>query len=193
MKLKITLITVFCSIGIGAFAQDLRVVNGITVDLGPVHTWLASSPRLLTERPLAHWKILRIAEFKGQLAGWDQCLVRNEDGQVFDVLLAHLEPAVRNAFQQLSEVRASLKASRQQIYNDEDQLAGLPRSSSIVVSRMRAGLLSKISQERIEFGRLQQLEREAAAESEKNGCFGFLAMRTSAYGGLPVWDCGQKR
>jgi hypothetical protein len=176
-----------------AVGQDWRVVNGISVNLGPVHDWLSTFPRLQSERPMPHWKLLHISEFKTQLAGWDQCLVENEDGQVVEVLIAHLEPAIHAAFSQLASIRSTIIALRNQIYADEDQMAALPATSTIVVTRMRRTLVGRIAQEREQFARLQITERQAISECRRVGQLGFLAMRSDAYGGLPIWDCGEKR
>jgi len=63
---KQILVLILLFAGFRAFAQqDLRVVNGITVDPAPIHAWFAS-PKNDREgsRPMKHWQELRLIDFK---------------------------------------------------------------------------------------------------------------------------------
>jgi len=194
MKTFNTIALILGTITASAVAQDLRTVNGKTVDLGPVHEWLTTVPRLKSERPMPHWKVLHLVEFKRQLVGGDVFTVRTEDGQVTELLIVHLEPAIRAPFVGFAQLKAAIAALKPQIHAEEDQLAGSGPSSSRYLNWRRQQVMNQLQADRRALSRLVESEKEAAREARQNDAFGFLAMSINrTYAGLPIWDCGQKK
>ncbi len=70
----------------GASAADLRVVNGVTVNLDQVNEWLASDRK--AERPMKHWKQVRITEAKDLVGSWQRYAIKTESGQKTEIASA---------------------------------------------------------------------------------------------------------
>ena len=67
-------------------AADKRNVNGITVDLQPIHDW-KQAPK--GDRPMPHWKDVYLVEIQKPLFGGYLCNVRL-DGKIQTVVIMHL-------------------------------------------------------------------------------------------------------
>lgn len=186
-----------------AFAQeshDWRTVNGVAVDLGPVHQWLVDRQG---ERPLKHWKQLRLVEMKGTLAGWDNCQVKTESGADTELLLANLPADVKAFFQSLNRQHTEIVRLREVIVRDTQQIRLLEAKTPVaaygdinyvnsVMSQRRQLETWKANVEtaREQLGELQisyDLKVQQAGER-----LAVLAMFSGRkYSNLEVWDCGK--
>ena len=75
--------------------RDVRVVNGKTVDLSPVHAWYLKRDG---ERPMKHWKKLEVCQLKGPTAGWERCVLKDEEGGLVEVFVGNLPAAIRSTW-----------------------------------------------------------------------------------------------
>ncbi len=182
--------------------RDLRVVNGVAVDLGPVHKWLADHQG---ERPLKHWKQLRVTEIKTPISGWERCRVKNEAGGEVELLVANLPAQVKTFFQSLNQQYADIVRLRTRIETETRTIRLLDGQIPEAAWGDTAYVNSVISQRRqleaakanLETSR-EQLVTLQTSYDEQVGQAGerltVLAMFSGRkYSGLEVWDCGKPK
>jgi len=157
---------------------ETRIVNGKEVDLQPLIDW---SSHKKGERPLKHWKLLKILENKGQTA--------------YSVVLADIEGTqTQIALKNCPDAALQLLSQKQAL---EGQLA------SVKHDHQAAAQDAANTRKRKEVKQAKRTEA-ADAEAEKNirkqisdldekikHQNGVYAMNTgSTFNGLPVWDTG---
>ena len=97
MKTRI-LITVFAlTVAVLASAQDIRYVGDKAVDLSPLRTWIKTGKG---ERPLQHWKEVRVESLASGLQTWPKCSIK-VDGDTKTVFLRNLPKPTIDAFSQV--------------------------------------------------------------------------------------------
>lgn len=90
--------------------QDLRKVNGVTVDLAPLNTWLAHPEG---ERPLKHWKQVTVQSVTPAF-GHYFCMIEG-DGVPGAIYLPRLPKDVLAHFQQVDRLQAEMTSLRQHL------------------------------------------------------------------------------
>jgi hypothetical protein len=183
--------------------EDVRVVNGIKVDLIQVHNWLQHRKG---ERPLKHWQQIQVFQIKEKLAGsWDRCVVKTEAGDFTEIWIANLPPEVKKYFERRLELESNITALRSQVEREER----LARENNAITPHYMegpAGYVDRALEQRAEVNlaleRVRQKKealfkletefdalRNSGAEITKE-----LAMFTGRrQANLEVWDCGWKR
>lgn len=191
MKTAAIALTVLISVG-HSFAQDVRIVGGRAVDLQPVHTWFGTHKG---ERPMAHWKQIKVTQIKNPIATWDDCFIQTEDGATTEILLAHCDPSVRSSFAALSGADSRITFLESQINADHAQLAAPYQKGAIAVQRARSAVSAQLATLQGEYSTLtNQRAKIFLAHVESARQVNLLAMFTGQrYSGLEVWDCGLKR
>lgn len=187
-RTKLTLLSIMLAVGTTTFSQDWRQVGDARVDLGPLHEWLAKGrvKGKKEERPLQHWQSIRVLEFKKQLANYDQCTVKLEDGSVTEVLIAHVEPSVWAVYTEIVQIREKAARVQSQIDAANNDLNDANR-------RTRRNRNSQLKQLRKDIAELNKDEKAALKKLENSKEGGMFAMNTGkTYAGFPVWDCGIK-
>lgn len=190
--------------------RDLRVVNGMAVDLGPVHKWLLSRKG---ERPMKHWKQVQVLELNGDFAGYARCVGSIENGPKMEILVAHLPPgpakfltAMKQRHGQIVALRAQLAADRRTIAALGDRYVYTPSQQVSITSGSRGG--TTVDSEATRFAdyqaALRNREQHESMLAEFEAAYRdllqqnakqttFLAMFTGKkYSNLDIWDCGRK-
>lgn len=187
MKLILALcaLCVLCGSNLFAATNDLRTVNGIRVNIGPVVEWFAK-PSTNT-RPMPHWKRIQVVELKEAVAGYQKCMVSIEGSAPTEVFIAHLPKRIPEVFQQLRDLKASTEAAQTQ------------------VAQARQNVRSALVDDRVDGQHFQHALN--AASNTKGNAAGYAALYQAAasdprplqefamstgqkYSGLAVWDCG---
>lgn len=185
-----------------AIQRDIRIVNGIRVDLGPVNRWLRDRQG---ERPMKHWKELQVYRLKGNVGGFDRCVVKIEDQDFSEVLVKNLPAEINNYFRVLNYQSLTITNLRAQIEFEEQNVewegAIVPIPPGVVINSLEdaTNQLVHISPEAISLK--EQKERLVRMEAEhevwRNRGLDqtkVLAMPSGIkYANLPVWDCGARK
>ena len=173
------------------FAQDkpdVRVVNGVTVDLSPVHKWLESRQG---ERPLQQWKQFTLVEPRGTVSLLDRCLVTSEAGGKKEILIANLPRESKAALTTLAQQLVAIQKATAIIENDERKLriAGASTNSDSYATGESYANLKKAKED---LAKMQQAR--LASLSALMPKLDVLAMFTgSKMQDLEVWDCGREK
>jgi hypothetical protein len=185
--------------------DDIRLVNGIKVNLGPVHDWLITHKG---ERPMAHWKQIRIQEMAENMGGWQRCLVKIEDQPMTYILIGNIADYVRKAFASIADKETAMDSARAQVEQDK-------RSLEIARQRYRQGTggLVTVSGSRVDsdatrendlYEARRKLDRDSVAVEDRSReyleAFQTIASETTVlgmfsgrdYAKLKIWDCGFK-
>jgi hypothetical protein len=86
MKLLSTVLLILASSR--AFSQsDVRSVNGMKVDLAPLHQWYITKTG---DRPFKHWRMITLTESQGRYSQWERFDCRDESGTKLNIMLDHL-------------------------------------------------------------------------------------------------------
>lgn len=184
-------LAILCALmaNLAGLAQDWRLVNQASVDLGPLHEWLKGGHQ--GERPLSHWKELHLVDITGGLHPYDKCLVRFEDGKLIEIYLGNLEPQIRLAFTRVKEVQTQIDQLESQIINDQEQLDNLPTGAKF--RTQRATLTASINRSKQSVSKLNRDLANWNNQKDISSKVSILAMhRGLNVAGLPLWDCGVK-
>lgn len=173
--------------------HDVRVLNGVEVDLTPVARWYASRTGKKTDRPLPHWKAITIERIVKQVSGWDQCVIKNEQGESVELLLANMTPVVRQPMLKLQNIDArgnsltnqlsTLQSKRSQYSGGDTWMRRQVPAIEQEIRQVQAGL-AEIRQERA------QLYRDCGAVMHSNV---FAMFSGRKYAGQEIWDCGLQK
>ena len=181
--------------------HDFRIVNGKTVDLGPVHEWLAKP---VGERPMKHWKRLQVLSV-APVSGWFKCQVKNEADLEGQLLIANLPKMVvdyhgklKQQYETMERLRAQIAAAdakvrRADAVTPTEAYGDRAYVDSVMAQRHQVNLANVQLQESKE--QLSKLERDYREALEKGpGETKILAMFTGKkYSNLEIWDCGQQK
>ena len=185
---------IFC---VAAPAQEIRYVGNIPVDLAPLFKWLRTREG---ERPLAHWKQVKINTVNVGLDAWPKCAITVDD-ETRTVFLANVPKPAIAVFGEVVKLDTEIK-----------QLDSYVAAERIRVRDMRANAPSEayagtrgyeqirqvnVATSNLETSteRLDELKLKlATAKATVSTLSRELAMFTGRkYAGLEIWDCGQKR
>lgn len=190
----------------GQEAHDYRIVNGITIDLQPVHSWFAKDKRdRQGERPIKHWKQLQITELKEQIGSWTKCLVKTEENSNIELMILNLPAEVKTFFQSMSQQYQAIVKWRAAIESDKRKIrqldavipvaaGGDPAYVNTVMAQRSQLETWKANLETVkeELAKGEALYNQALSEaSDKLTVFAMFSGRK--YLNLEIWDCGQKR
>jgi len=179
------------------FDRDLRFVSGKEVDLTPVHLWLRSRGG---QRPMKHWRQIRVYQVHSPVGGLDHCVVKTEEGLETELLIAHLPTEIKGLIDAVKAGQPAIANLRQQVDLAERRVkqdgAATPTGGGAIVktkavSRDRAAVNQ--DSERLKRWR-ESLAKEEAQQSallKKAENSPVLAMFTGrTIESLQVWDCG---
>lgn len=177
-----------------AAEPDKRIVNGLIVDLAPVHQWFSTQQG---ERPMPHWKRLKVEAITGQSAGMDECLVSGEIGNA-KIVLGNVPQPARAWLQEegaIRNLRAQIDAAKEQV---KDAHAAVRDRNIANLNNPGAGLAYVREEYERNLEKLEsQLAKAEARHSQQQGDTLVLAMFTGKIvtiaGGkrVEVWDCGR--
>lgn len=182
-----------------AAADDIRVVSGVSVNLTPVKKWLKSGKG---ERPLKHWQRLIVQELHGQGGGGDRCIVRNEDGEDREVIVANLPAGLKTILFTINQQAANITALRAWISNADKAAkyadaitptgaSGRPEYVDAVMAE-RARVNLQVANVEEAKDRLSQLENDhEVLKAKRDAASEILAMLSRKVGRFEVWDCGR--
>jgi hypothetical protein len=192
--------------------HDLRVVNGITVDLDPVHKWLLDHKG---ERPLKHWKELVIMEIGPKVGDLERCLVSGiSSNGMQEVFVANLPKETKDsvlADQQRAQQRSqAILALQRQIaageqardslwdrYIYSDGWAATVTAGTGGISSSSDNEATRLANARAADKNLRMMREQLAVLQNDQGLYSFtnrivLAMFSGRKSDkLEVWDCGK--
>jgi hypothetical protein len=190
---------------------DIRVINGRSVDLAPLHQWYRNPDG--RDRPLKHWMKLTLLEVKPALGGsYLSCAVDGEIGRR-EVLFKALPAETTATVSRIQSLQASVNTLQQEIEaqepivrRDEAQYEGsVVRSSRVEIGPnfgtrryeyerpARRAVDARL--DRLALTEKQELATklydELTALRQNTNAYSIIAMDTKRkYGGLPIWETG---
>jgi hypothetical protein len=182
----------------GLGQTDIRLVNGVKVDLTGLHAWYQKQEG---DRPLKHWKRLVVVAPKDDVANWKRVACKNDEDETLDILISNLPDSVlrfieqtKALVQQLDGIDAELKKMQDYVSNKE---AGLSNYTSTVSSPEYMRYMADLDSHRTAVQHKQddraaiqsQLDKLAAQQTDELTIFAMFTGRT--YSKLQVWDCGR--
>jgi hypothetical protein len=190
--------------------KDVRVVNNVTVDLSQVHQWLATHEG---QRPLPHWKQIRVTEVKSNMGGWDCCVVKMENGAKAEMLIANLPATVKAFFQSVEQQHAQIIRLRAAIEADKrlrtTMWSRYMKTDSSVASVTGGSRVPVVDNEQSRYNDAIAVSNRLAAEqdqlvvleaafdktvAEAGERLTVLAMFSGReYAKMQVWDCGRPK
>lgn len=181
---------------------DIRVVNGIQVNLFPVHEWYRTKTG---DRPMKHWKRFQVFTVKGHVGGFTHFAAQSDDGLFHEILVKNGPPEIVSYFLTLNQQTANIAKLRTEI---EQEQAYVSRWDAVTPKAVAgpAYYVDAVSTERgdVNLAKVALRERKAQlakldaahAEWRKLGIEKtvIFVMATGAhYTGMDVWDCGIRR
>lgn len=190
---------------------DIRVINGRSVDLAPLHQWYRSPEG--ADRPFKHWVRLTLLEIKPAYAGsYVLCLVDVESAQR-EVLFKTLPTVYKDTVNRMRTLQTNLNTLQQEIEAEEpDVRRNEAQYEGSVVRSSRVEIASDFVTRRYEYERPSRraigarLDRVALTEKQElaakvyeelnaiqqnTNSYTVFAMDTQRkFGGLPIWDTG---
>jgi hypothetical protein len=180
---------------------DIRVVNGLSVDLAPLNKWLVDRQG---DRPLKHWMQIQVGEIKEPVATWQRCVVKGEIGEL-TILLDNLPQSVIDFLQHSGELHAEIRnltaeiESKQSALNragakaaDANNATGAPTFAPNYYVIGGETAKAQLEDMRTKLEHLQA--RYSALMGQAVESTTVLAMNTGrTYSNLPIWDCGAKK
>jgi hypothetical protein len=187
--------------------SDIRIVNGSSVDVSPVHQWFLDKKG---ERPLKHWKQVQIVSMSGVMVGAERCLVKTEAGAPSEILIEHLPHDAGSHFKTLNVLLADIGKMTREIESDarevsRTEIAGYSNldigdTVSVTASSNGGTTIDTTDERWRRFRALRAgLETKKAKlkslldrhDEELKRQINVLAMFTGrTYAKLAVWDCG---
>lgn len=193
--MKIALLVAMLAVNALAQPKDVRIVNGIAVDLEPLHHWLAKQEG---ERPLKHWKVLQIKEVSDG-PYYPKCRVSGETEEM-DIGINNLPPTTKAFFdsiksqsEEIGRLSTEVKALDWEIQHadavNHDYNMSNPYGPTLYVKETARQTLRDM---RARLDELQSAHSAALASSADKTTI--IAMFTGkTYAGLQVWDCGRSQ
>lgn len=189
------LIAAFVFAAFHGHSADIRVVNGVSVDLAPVTKWLKTKNG---ERPFPHWKQFSLRTIKGYQVGCDLCSVKDEGDEALDILILHLPATLRAQTAlvarqkwQIASLRhrielGSAYAERQRADWFNPNLTHADQDANYYNSR-----LTKMNVDEAKAA-LAKLESKQESDTKKLASdSNILAVSTGKKNGkVEIWDCG---
>ena len=105
---------------------DKRTLGKTTVDLAPIHKWIAKP---IGERPMKHWKQVEIFELKQGTAAFDLCTVQIEKTGHDTILIAHLPDKLRGFLARVTQLTNEVARLERQIDKDQAAFRGMDWNS----------------------------------------------------------------
>jgi hypothetical protein len=195
--IKLILVVVLAGM-ITARAEDLRVVGGKTVDVQPVHDWLAGDKK--DERPLPHWKEIQIESVIALNGAAPRCRI-TVDRQSREILIRNVLKEVFDAFAEADKLNAEFKRLETYVKSERIRVRQLRAITPVEADADSPGG-EQIRQTNLAIANLKTSEEELEAASQRSAAAQArvktlgkdLAMFTGQkYAGLEVWDCGHKQ
>jgi hypothetical protein len=190
---------------------DIRVINGRSVDLAPLHQWYQNPEG--ADRPLRHWVRFTLLEVKPVYSGsYLSCLVDAENVRR-EVLFKTLPAGFKDTVARMHTLQTNLNTLQQEIEAEEPEVRRREAQyEGSVVRASRVELESAFVTQRYEYERPSRravgarLDRVALTEKQElaakvyeelnaiqqnTNSYTVFAMDTQRkFGGLPIWDTG---
>jgi len=166
-------------------ADEIRTVGGREVNLQPLIDWLSNRQG---ERPLKHWKEVKIREWKKTLSSWQHCVIQVE-GIEKEVLISNLPERIMIAFSTVALLEARVEALRAECQS----APAVPARDSIAARRKRPQAESAAGPSAAQLGNAQSALMTAKAKLDQVNPNVLAMFIGGTYGGLPVWDCGKPK
>lgn len=190
---------------------DIRVINGRSVDLAPLHQWYRHPEG--ADRPFKHWVRLTFLEIKPAYSGsYVACTVDAENVRR-EVLFKTLPAVFKDTVARMHTLQTNLNTLQQEIEAEEPEVRrNEAQYEGSVVRSTRFEIASDFVSRRYEYERPSRraigarLDRvaltekqelagkvydELAALQQNTNSYTVFAMDTQRkFGGLPIWDTG---
>jgi hypothetical protein len=189
------------------FASDIRVVNGIRVDLQPIWDWTkakAEGQEDLGDRPMPHWKFFMILEVKQQMMGGWLCAAKDEQAKPVDIVVLNLPRHVTQLLQKINSsteqeaVMSERAAKMEATAALADAVAPTTAFGSewyvynALAARAQANLMKIQAAEATRAAQSVTAAREYWEQLKQKGETSILAMPTGRkVGRYPILDVGQ--
>ena len=190
---------------------DIRVINGRSVDLAPLHQWYRNPEG--ADRPFKHWVRFTLLEIKPVYSGsYVSCLV-DVDNVQREVLFKTLPSAYKDTVNRMHTLQTNLNTLQQEIEAEEPEVrrkeaqheGSVVRSSSLAVESVwvtrryeyerpsRRAIDARL--DRVALSEKQEragkVYDELIAMQQNTNSYTVFAMDTHRkFGGLPIWDAG---
>ena len=190
---------------------DIRVINGRSVDLAPLHQWYRNPEG--ADRPFKHWVRFTLLEIKPVYSGsYVSCLV-DVDNVQREVLFKTLPSAYKDTVNRMHTLQTNLNTLQQEIEAEEPEVrrkeaqheGSVVRSSRLAVESVwvtrryeyerpsRRAIDARL--DRVALSEKQELAGkvydELMAMQQNTNSYTVFAMDTHRkFGGLPIWDAG---
>ena len=175
-------------LGVSLRAEEIRIVGGKRVDVEPVIEWLAHPKG---ERPLPHWKQIKVTECLGMIGQQTKCTV-TVDGKSKTILLANLKPEIVKHFARLEYLKTYIPTETERLKQEELRL-DQSHAATPAGKRQRARAKQDSTTLKHEKAALEERIKESKQLAGEVKNASDLAMSTGVnYAGLEVWDCGTR-
>ena len=190
---------------------DIRVINGRSVDLAPLHQWYRNPEG--ADRPFKHWVRFTLLEIKPVYSGsYVSCLV-DVDNVQREVLFKTLPAVYKDTVNRMHTLQTNLNTLQQEIEAEEPEVrrkeaqheGSVVRSSSLAVESVwvtrryeyerpsRRAIDARL--DRVALSEKQEragkVYDELMAMQQNTNSYTVFAMDTHRkFGGLPIWDAG---
>jgi hypothetical protein len=190
-------------------AADVRTINNRAVDLQPIHDWKAGDQT--TERPLKHWKELKVLEIQQQISTTMHVATVEIDGTRQAIILRNMPKDQREKATRLGTLKSQVTAAEKASANASAVAAAAKVRASgsagvyvtddtAYLDAVRADELRKKDEAAAAEGRsviaaanLKALKDEIASLEDYLRKNPLLAMANGAsYAGKPEWDTGMR-
>jgi len=176
-----------------AAASDIRVVNGIPVDLEPIHAWTTAHHG---PRPLKHWVNVRVAAITGAVSIQPKCKAVLENGSSVEIIANNLPASISNFLSDKIKTEARVKELTDFVDSETRRLRlakphtrrGNSNSPAYIQYQSDAANLENRRDE------LRKLQRALSAmtKKEKESTTDLAVDTGTKYSGLAIWDFGKK-
>ncbi len=181
-------------------AQEFRTVGGKQIDLSPLLAWQQNKEG---ERPLAHWKEVRITQCLGKIGTHTKCAAVIE-GQAKTVLISNIKPETVARIAKVDALLAYTSKEAERLKREADRIERLdavtPTGASgnanyvnaVMAQREQVNLAAvnlKRAQEALEAKQDETLKLLEEIKQDSD----FAMFTGQKYAGLEVWDCGLRK
>jgi hypothetical protein len=179
--LKTTALLAISLVGLASTgpAAEIRKVGDTEVDLQPLVDW---STKKKGERPLKHWKLVQILEFKRQSSY--PVFLCDIEGLKTEIMLKNCPGELLTLSGQKAKLQQELDSARGEQQAANQNLANAATKKQVKLAKRAANAAQR--DEKVVRKELDDLNQKIKQHK-------VLAMSTGAsLGGVPVWDTGLK-
>lgn len=181
---------------------DTRYIRGYPIDLNPVRYWFRKGKE--GQRPLPAWKRFDLIQIKSDLAGKQLCSVKNEAGDMEEILVMNFPAAMKKYMDEINGLKVQVVAMKAEIDLLEPQI----RAANAVTPIATGGTLDYVEEKSEQRQRVNLAAANLVTKKENlartQASLDALIARGTDLGELlllnagatwanhPLWDYGQQ-